>query len=80
MTRPRMTRRLGLVYGALCCLVFLADFVYLIGFVGDVVVPSPSIVRQPLMLGFVIAFWSIPTMTAGHLLLSKAMTVYILAV
>jgi len=37
-----------------------------------------KLVRHPMMLGFLIAFWSVPTMTVGSLVLAVGMSAYIL--
>jgi protein-S-isoprenylcysteine O-methyltransferase Ste14 len=56
-----------------------------LNFIGQPYAPSSfqtpwmyRVVRHPIMLGFLIAFWAIPTMTQGHLLFAAVVSAYVL--
>lgn len=82
----------GLGYVILVLSTFLTDHFYLFGLkqITAYLRDKPAtqqqfhvrlfykLVRHPMMLGFLISFWSLPTMTVGALLFSAGMTIYIL--
>lgn len=79
----------ALGWGILYLSTFLIDHWHLFGikqalgrdYEGAIRFVTPSLyklVRHPMMLGVFIALWAAPVMTAGHLLFSVSMTIYLL--
>lgn len=82
----------ALGWGVVLLSTFLIDHFDLFGlrqvflpFIGREYTPPPvkvvslyRVVRNPLMLGFLISFWTSPVMSVGHLVFSTTFTLYIL--